>query len=162
MVTISKSIGGLGLPMALLLLKPELDLWSPGEHNGTFRGNQLAFIGGAAALDLIRETGLEAEVNRKGALLTKLLHDEIGALSDKIAIRGVGLIQGVDLAGVAVPSAIQPIKNYCFEHGLIVELVGRDDVVIKLLPALTIEDDLLVQGCMIIKDAIQTVLGSYL
>lgn len=162
MVTLSKSIGGLGMPMALLLLKPELDAWSPGEHTGTFRGNQLAFIGGTAALDFIQETDLEAEVDRKGALLTQLLHDEIGSLSDKIVIRGVGLIQGIDLSRVAPISAIQPIKNYCFEHGLIVELVGRDDVVIKLIPALTIEDELLVQGCTIIKDAIQTVLTQYL
>lgn len=162
MIVLSKSIGGSGAPMALLLLKADLDVWSPGEHTGTFRGNQLAFIGASAALELVRDTGLEQEVERKGAFLEKLLHDEIGTLSDKIEIRGVGLMQGIDLGKLAPPNVVQQVKNYCFEHGLIVEMVGRDDVVVKLLPALTIDDDLLAQGCTIIKDAIQSVLGSYL
>lgn len=52
LVTLSKSIGGYGLPVSLLLLRPELDVWEPGEHTGTFRGNQLAFVAGAAALEL--------------------------------------------------------------------------------------------------------------
>ncbi|MFC8586505.1 aspartate aminotransferase family protein, partial [Streptomyces sp. NPDC057217] len=43
-VTLSKSISGYGLPMALCLFRPELDLWEPGEHNGTFRGNNPAFV----------------------------------------------------------------------------------------------------------------------
>ena len=43
MVTLSKSISGYGHPLALTLLKPELDIWEPGEHNGTFRGFAPAF-----------------------------------------------------------------------------------------------------------------------
>lgn len=50
MVTLSKSIGG-GLPMALLLFKPHLDQWKPGEHTGTFRGNNLAFVASKVSLD---------------------------------------------------------------------------------------------------------------
>lgn len=48
-VTVSKSLSGYGLPMALVLFKPELDVWGPGEHNGTFRGNNMAFVTARAA-----------------------------------------------------------------------------------------------------------------
>lgn len=50
MVVLSKSISGFGLPMALLLMKPELDIFRPAEHNGTFRGSQLSFVGGTAGI----------------------------------------------------------------------------------------------------------------
>ena len=43
-VTLSKSLSGYGLPFAVVLIKPELDVWKPGEHNGTFRGNNHAFV----------------------------------------------------------------------------------------------------------------------
>ena len=51
MVVMSKSIGGMGMPLAIVLLKEELDKWKPGEHNGTFRGNQLSFIAGKASFE---------------------------------------------------------------------------------------------------------------
>ena len=51
MVTLSKSISGYGLPMSLVLIKPELDIFKPAEHNGTFRGNQMAFVGAKAAIE---------------------------------------------------------------------------------------------------------------
>ena len=50
-VTLSKSLSGVGQPLSLVLLRPELDVWAPGEHNGTFRGNNLAFVTATAALD---------------------------------------------------------------------------------------------------------------
>src|SRR3546814_14344132 len=49
-VTLSKSISGSGLPMPLVLIKPAPDVWAPGEHNGTFRGNNAAFVPEPAAL----------------------------------------------------------------------------------------------------------------
>ncbi len=58
-VTLSKSIGGYGFPMSIVLLKPELDIWAPGEHNGTFRGNQVAFVAARAAIDLMLEGDME-------------------------------------------------------------------------------------------------------
>ena len=51
LVTLSKSISGYGLPMALLLIRPEYDIWKPAEHNGTFRGNNHAFVTARVALE---------------------------------------------------------------------------------------------------------------
>lgn len=58
-VVMSKSIGGAGLPFALTLFKPELDIWAPGEHNGTFRGNQLAIVAAKAGLEYMLNKHIE-------------------------------------------------------------------------------------------------------
>lgn len=154
MVTLSKSISGYGLPMALLLMRPELDIWRPGEHNGTFRGNQLAFVGATAALEYIRDTNLACEVQEKERFLSSFLSEEIASLDDRIAIRGVGMIWGIDLGGFDDATMAQKIKSRCFERGLILETVGRNNSVIKLIPPLNIEMSLLEQGCAILRQAI--------
>ncbi|MXO80391.1 aminotransferase class III-fold pyridoxal phosphate-dependent enzyme, partial [Paenibacillus sp. OT2-17] len=88
MVVLSKSISGYGLPMSLLLLKPELDIWSPGEHNGTFRGNQLAFVGAKAALEFRDTVELEAQVKEKEAFVQQFLREHIQSIDPLIEIRG--------------------------------------------------------------------------
>ena len=56
-VCLSKSIGG-GLPLSIVLIRPECDAWQPGEHTGTFRGNNLAFIAATAVLDPLATPGI--------------------------------------------------------------------------------------------------------
>ncbi|MCX7594795.1 MAG: diaminobutyrate--2-oxoglutarate transaminase [Fischerella sp.] len=153
MVVLSKSIGGYGFPMSLLLLKPDLDIWEPGEHNGTFRGNQLAFVGGTAALEYREITNLEQEVKIKESFLHNFLLDKIAAISEKIKIRGIGLIWGIDITDFDDASLANKITSRCFELGLIIEKAGRNNTVIKILPPLTIEIKTLEQGCFIIKQA---------
>jgi diaminobutyrate-2-oxoglutarate transaminase len=153
MVVLSKSISGYGFPMSLLLIKPEFDIWEPGEHTGTFRGNQLAFVGGTAALEYRENTNLEQEVKVKEFFLKSFLTEEIAPISDKIGIRGIGLIWGIDLANFGGASFAKKITSRCFELGLIVERVGRNDTVIKILPPLTIELSTLQKGCSIIQEA---------
>ena len=97
-VTLSKSIGGYGFPMSIVLLKPELDIWAPGEHNGTFRGNQVAFVAAKAAIDLMLNNNMEAETRRKGEIVREFLEKEIRGLSGDIEIRGLGLLWGIDLS----------------------------------------------------------------
>ncbi|HEY2514614.1 MAG TPA: diaminobutyrate--2-oxoglutarate transaminase [Polyangiaceae bacterium] len=148
-VTLSKSIGGYGLPMALVLLKREIDVWKPAQHTGTFRGNQLAFIAAAAALERYwQDDRFAAETTRKGELvrssLAKLTADP------RIVHRGLGLIHGVDFARAGAPELARSISRRCFERGLIVECCGRGDTVLKILPPLTIEDDVLAAGCAIL------------
>ncbi|SFE91475.1 diaminobutyrate aminotransferase apoenzyme [Chitinophaga sp. CF118] len=153
-VVLSKSISGYGLPMAILLIKPELDIWQPGEHNGTFRGYQLAFIGGKAALEFRKNTNLEAAVKQKSDFIHNFLLEEIATVDDRIAIRGLGLMWGIDLSAFEDPLLAKKIAKYCFEKQLIVECVGRHDRVIKLLPALTIENDILERALGILKDGV--------
>lgn len=84
-VTMAKSIGGMGMPFALTLLRPELDIWSPGEHNGTFRGFQLATVAGKAGLEFMLQNNLEAEVRRKSAIVDQYLAEHLPAISDKLS-----------------------------------------------------------------------------
>ena len=156
-VTISKSIGGCGMPLALVLFKPELDIWEPGQHTGTFRGNQLALIAGKAGLETFIETNLGEEVKRKEAMVRQFLARELPAIDPKIAYRGLGLIWGIDFSAFE-GDVTKPLIAACFRKGLIIERVGRDNNVLKVMPPLMIEDELLMQGLQIICDAIKEVI----
>jgi diaminobutyrate-2-oxoglutarate transaminase len=157
-ITLSKSISGYGLPMALTLLRPHLDLWTPGEHTGTFRGNQLAFVTGAEAIDLFLDEDLEGEVARKGAIVEA----ELGAIAARhgFEARGVGLIWGLDTCAIDRSGDLSgAIGRRCFADGLIIERVGRNDTVLKLLPPLTISDDELRRGLQTIGVAADACVG---
>lgn len=80
----------MGMPFALTLFRPELDIWSPGEHNGTFRGFQLATVAGKAGLEFMLQNNLEAEVRRKSAIVDQYLAEHLPAISDKLSYRGIG------------------------------------------------------------------------
>jgi diaminobutyrate-2-oxoglutarate transaminase len=154
LVVLSKSISGYGFPMSLLLIKPELDIWKPGEHTGTFRGNQLAFVAGTAALEYLEMNNLEQQIKTKASFLHNFLSDRIASISQEIEIRGIGMIWGIDLSKLGSNSLTKQIILRCFEKGLIVERVGRNDSVIKILPPLTIEMSMLEKGCLIFKEAL--------
>jgi diaminobutyrate-2-oxoglutarate transaminase len=156
LVILSKSISGYGLPMSVLLIKEELDIWSPGEHNGTFRGNQLAFVTAAAALEIWEQ--IEHEVGTRSIQMRSILEDTIAPIHPNIRIRGKGMIWGIDFSQVLHPGISQEIRDKCFEKGLIVECVGRQDTVIKIIPPLTIKLEQLYTGCEILKDSIMETL----
>lgn len=145
-VIMSKSISGFGIPMCILLINPNLDIFSPGEHNGTFRGNQLAFVGGTAAIHYFTSHNLEEEVKRKEQIIKEFLNPYI------LKYRGMGLIWGIDLS--IDPTITPKVIQQCFNTGLIIESAGRKDSVLKIMPPLTIEDQLLKQGLAILVDAI--------
>lgn len=150
MFTMSKSIGGYGMPFALTLFKPEYDIWTPGEHNGTFRGNQLSMVAAKAGLEYMLDNNIEAEVKRKEAIVKDYFEKNIA--SDTVKVRGIGLIWGVEVADGKTALAV---ADRCFENGLVIERAGRDNNVVKLMPALTIPDELLIKGLEIIKNSIE-------
>ena len=158
MVTLSKSISGYGLPMAILLLKPELDIWHPAEHNGTFRGNQLAFVGAKAAIEYNLQNNLNEEVTKKGEYVKKYIEDNILILSDKICLRGLGLIWGIDFSKLDRDDIVKVIIKKCFERKLVIESAGRKDLVLKILCPLTISYDELKEGLEIITEVIKEVI----
>lgn len=149
MVVLSKSIGGYGMPFALTLFKPELDIWQPGEHNGTFRGNQIAIVAAKAGLEFMKENHIEQEVKRKEKIVEEFLNKEIKPLNKNIEIRGIGLIWGIETHD---GNLAKKISSECFKAGLIVERAGRDNSVVKLMPALTIDDETLLKGLNILKE----------
>ncbi|MNO13086.1 Diaminobutyrate--2-oxoglutarate transaminase [compost metagenome] len=155
-VILSKSISGYGLPMSVLLIKSELDIWKPGEHNGTFRGNQLAFVTAKAALEFRIQERLGDQVREKEEFIKQYLKMEIEPLHPAIIIRGIGLVWGIDVSYLGEETA-KAITKKCFESGLIVERVGRHDTVIKIMPPLTISINNLKAGCDIIKESLSQV-----
>ena len=149
-VCMSKSIGGYGFPLSLVLLKPEIDVFKPGEHNGTFRGFQPSMVTAKAGLEFMLNNNIEAEVKRKEKILSEFLEKEIRPLlGQTMDIRGLGLIWGIDYKNGKIA---RQVLDECFKEKLIIELAGREDSVLKLMPALTIEDDLLLEGAEIIKN----------
>ncbi|NLC76372.1 MAG: diaminobutyrate--2-oxoglutarate transaminase [Clostridia bacterium] len=158
-VILSKSISGYGFPLSLLLIRPELDIWQPGEHNGTFRGNQLAFVAGRAALEYRKNTSLSDEVRLKARLLESFLKEQIASIHRQIEIRGIGMIWGVDLSRCGEGDLAKEVARRCFELGLIIERVGRGDTVMKIMPPLNISRDELMAGCQILGQAIRETLS---
>ena len=156
-VTMSKSIGGYGLPIGLTLFKPELDIWSPGEHNGTFRGVQLSLVAAKAGLEIMLNEKVEDQVKKKEKIVKEFLEQEIKPmLKDKQEIRGIGLVFGIEMNDGKLARSI---LDKCFEKHLLVELAGRNDSVVKIMPSLVISEELLLKGLNIIKDSMNEMLN---
>ena len=158
MVTLSKSISGFGMPMSLLLVKPKYDIFGPAEHNGTWRGNQLAFVGARAGLEFFRDNKVDEVVRRKESIIRNFLNEEIVVLDSRLKARGIGMIWGIDFAAID-PALAKKALHVCVDNHLIIELAGSFDSVLKILPPLTIEEDRLQKGLEIIKNATKAVLA---
>lgn len=156
-VTLSKSIGGYGMPFALVLFKPELDVWNPGEHNGTFRGSQLSIVAAKAGLEIMLESNVEAEVRRKGEIIAEYL-GKIKEINESFDVRGIGFMWGVDCNKVKPDAVSRAIVKECFENGLIVERAGRNNDVVKLMPCLLADDETLKKGLDIFVNAVKKVM----
>lgn len=151
MVPMAKSLSGMGLPFAALLIRPEHDIWSPAEHNGTFRGNNHAFVTARVALEKFwSDDAFAKDVQRKGEILGKRLED-IGTHVKGSKVKGRGMMRGIDVGSGAMADKI---CETCFENGLIIETSGAHDEVVKVLCALTIPDELLEKGLDILASAV--------
>nr|WP_086937604.1 diaminobutyrate--2-oxoglutarate transaminase [Thaumasiovibrio occultus] len=156
MVTLSKSIGGYGLPMAVVLLKPELDTWKPGEHNGTFRGNNHAFVTAAKALELYWsndqfETHITACSDQVRATLERSLKRFPELF---VKIKGRGMMIGIECNDGDIA---EQIARTCFANGMVIETAGPNDEVVKFFCPLTISTEELAQGLNIFEGATEKV-----
>lgn len=151
-ICLSKSIGGYGLPMALTLIKPEYDIWEPGEHNGTFRGNNLAFVAATEALTYWETDAFSQEIQVKGEAVRSFLERLVREYPElQGTVRGRGLIQGM-VCGV--DGLASEICAAAFERGLMIETSGPSDEVVKLLPPLIIDEAGLETGFKILVDSV--------
>jgi diaminobutyrate-2-oxoglutarate transaminase len=157
-ITLSKSISGYGLPMALVLMKPELDIWNPGAHNGTFRGNNLAFVTARAALLHYWSTGefTQSILKKAGIMRGWLEHIAMSYDAGEFSVRGRGMIQALVIEN---PELAGKIAARAFENGLVIETSGANDHVLKLLPPLTIEEATLHKGLEMLEVSAADVLG---
>lgn len=153
-VTLSKSLSGYGLPFATVSFKRELDVWNPGEHNGTFRGHNPAFVTAAAATDYWVDDGLTQDVARRAEIARE--HFASMAIRHRdlvVAQRGRGLIQGIEMK----PGIASKVARASFARGVMIETAGAEDQVLKLLCPLTIEDAQLVEGLQRVSAALDVV-----
>lgn len=158
-VTLSKSFSGFGLPMSVVLFRRDLDIWKPGQHTGTFRGNNLGFICASVALDYWKDDRFSKEIFRKG----KLLHKRLNKISAKhpqlnAEVRGRGFVYGM---GLSTGEIAKEILTECFHNKLILESAGARNNVIKFLAPLTITDEVLEEGLDILERSIGNVLKKH-
>jgi diaminobutyrate-2-oxoglutarate transaminase len=157
-VICSKGISGIGIPLSLILYRAELDIWPPGAHTGTFRGNQLGLAAATATMRLFRSQDILGNVRRRGeevrAALSRLRQD-LQIVSD---VRGLGLMWGIDLStrdeaiGTRLATLVQRLA---LERGLIVETGGRLNSVVRLLPPLNVSRDEISHGLEILEAALR-------
>lgn len=160
-VTLAKSISGFGLPMALTLFRRPLDVWKPGEHNGTFRGNCHAFVTAAAAIDIFwSDQKFEHAIRKKGQILkARLLALSRKFGSSVVAVKGRGMMMGIDVKSGVLASSI---TGECFSRGLLIETSGPEDQVVKCLAPLTIGEDAFEKGLDILFNATELALADRL
>lgn len=151
-VCLSKSIGGMGLPMSLVLFRPDLDVLKPGEHNGTFRGHNLAFVAAAAALEFWRDPAFEAGIRDRCERFRDRLEDIVEQYPGAGAhVRGRGFLLGIGWADQDVASRV---SHAAFKNGAIVETTGANDQVLKFLPPLTITEAEMARGLDAVERAV--------
>jgi len=150
-ITLAKGIGGFGTPMAMNLNKPEHDKhWAPGEHTGTFRGQDISFIAGTVALGYFDDPAFMDETRRKGEVIRKRL-ETIAQKYPRFAVRGRGMMQAIDFIDGDLSKRI---ARECFDRGLLAAVCGSKGQVIKLIPPLTIPDDDLEEGLNLFEQAV--------
>lgn len=144
-VTLSKSLSGYGLPMSMVMMAPTLDQWAPGEHNGTFRGNNHAFVTAASALEQYWSSDLFMQtVQRKATILQHGLAEIVARhLPAGLMLKGRGMMQGI-----SCPDGVWAtrVSRAAFARGMIIETAGNHGQVVKCLPPLTISEDSLRDG----------------
>ncbi|SDB81431.1 diaminobutyrate--2-oxoglutarate transaminase [Shouchella lonarensis] len=154
-VCLSKSIGGYGLPLALTLIRPDLDVWSPGEHNGTFRGNNHAFVTATAALTYWENEEFMSTVKEKATHIENFLKKLVVHYPTiEGEVRGRGFMVGIrsNVAGLS-----SRVAAAAFKRGLIMETSGAEDEVFKLFPPLTIDEEGLEKGLALLEESVQEV-----
>jgi len=159
MITMSKSLSGYGLPFAVVLIKPEYDVWHPGEHNGTFRGNNHAFVTAAAALEHFwSDDKFASDVKEKAEFLGKRLEEVATRYGDNGSIyrKGRGLMQGICFESGEIAGKV---TSECFTHNLIIETSGPEDEVVKCLVPLTISMEDLAHGLDVLEMSTAKVMG---
>ncbi|WP_088708431.1 aspartate aminotransferase family protein [Noviherbaspirillum denitrificans] len=157
-VLAAKALSGMGSPVALMFYNKRMNVWKPGAHIGTFRGNQIAFAAGVETIRVVREDDVLGNVREVGAFLLdglRKLADEFPLVSDA---RGRGFMLGLEVCDPLTrrpsPEIAKVVQKFALQKGLIVELGGRDDIVVRLLPPLTLSMDEATQALAILRSAL--------
>jgi diaminobutyrate-2-oxoglutarate transaminase len=163
-VVASKAIGGMGMPVAIVLHDERMDAFAPGAHTGTFRGNQLAFAAGVAAVRIFKRDGILEHVGEMGRHAIAGLRELVERHPVVGEARGMGLMLGIELidpdTGAPGGASARALQAAALRRGLIVELGGQDDCVARLLPPLNVSRETLDQCLEILDESLHEVEGT--
>jgi len=157
-ITMSKGLGGIGFPISAIIYKKSIESWGPGDHIGTFRGNQVSIAAGTAALDFVADNDIENHTVSMGAYLMTLLNDLASENPYIGDVRGKGLFIGIEYvmdkrSKKPFPEMVKQLKKKCFENGLLFETGGHFNNVIRFLPPLIINKEIIDNAMQIFKNA---------
>lgn len=157
-ITLSKSLSGFGLPFAVVVMRRELDQWEPGEHNGTFRGNNHAFVTAAAALEHFWTNDEFAKsVQAKGKIIRERMQKIVRKYGpDSLFVKGRGMMLGISCPDGDTAAAI---CREAFEMGLVIETSGNHSQVVKCLCPLIISEEQIDKAMTILDKAFGKVMG---
>jgi diaminobutyrate-2-oxoglutarate transaminase len=154
LVCLSKSLSGFGLPLSVVLIKPEFDQWEPLEHNVAFRANNLALLSGSVALDMWSDPKFLTRLSENAKLLWSLLANMLPQCGREVGdVRGIGMLCGIPMDS---PELARAVQRSAFERGLLVETCGPLDQFVKLMPPLNIEPDILQEGVSTLIESINS------
>lgn len=160
MMTLSKGLGGIGFPLSAVVVRTELDKFSSGAHIGTFRGQAVAMAAGFAALNFMEKNHLPEHAATLGRQMLKRL-EEIKERSKYIGdVRGRGLMIGIEFVKdkrtkAPAEEVARDVRKRCYLKGLIVELGGHYNNVVRFLPPLVLTKDLAERGIGIFAEAVR-------
>ncbi|NLR68045.1 aspartate aminotransferase family protein [Chitinophaga varians] len=161
-ITMSKGLGGIGFPISAIIYNKQVESWGAGDHIGTFRGNQVSIAAGNGAFDFVREYNVAEHTREMGAYMLSRLH-ELLAFSPAVGdIRGKGLFIGVEYvkdkkSKAPDPAIVRTIRKMCFAKGLVFEIGGHYNNVVRFLPPLIVNRELIDNALAIFEEVNRTV-----
>lgn len=159
-ITMSKALGGVGFPISCVAFKDALNIWPPGKHIGTFRGNVVAYAAGHAAIQFMVENKLAEYSSKLGSSMLEQLK-KIENDSEIVGeVRGIGLMFGIEIvhdkaSKNPAPDIAQKIRSLCHRRGLLIEIGGHYNNVVRFLPPLILTEDLAHKGIEMFADTVQ-------
>ena len=155
MVLVSNAIAS-GLPISILLLKPELDHWRPGDQVGLFQGDNLAFVAASEVLSQWNKSLVQDIAERSRVLAAELMSIPARFPNRHLRVRGKGMNWGLEFGR---PAAAAVVSGWALERGLIVEPARLKDDVLLVLPPITIAEDTLREGLDLLNQAVSMFLS---
>lgn len=161
----SKALSGIGTPMGIILYRKDIDVWEPGAHTGTFRGNQLGFATGVQTMRIFQRDGILANVVARGEQVRQILTSGLSDVPHVREVRGLGLMWGIELhdpvTGLGASALAKTVQRAALHNGLIVELGGRGDNVVRIMPPLNATPELIEAACGLLASVIRNCAEHY-
>jgi diaminobutyrate-2-oxoglutarate transaminase len=162
----SKGLGGIGYPISAILYDKRIESWGPADHIGTFRGNQVSIAAGRGAFAFIKKYNVESHVNEISQYLLAELHAFAEQHEFIGEVRGRGLLIGIEFVKnkktrEPFPEFITELRERCFQRGLLFEVGGHYNNVIRFVPALIVTHEIVRNALHIFKDCNSLLIEKY-